>query len=101
MVDQYRTQLTPPKRLTGITVTTLPSQLTYTENDVLDLSDMVVTATYSGGWPNEVLTSSAYTTSPVNGATLTTANLSVTVTCEQFTDSFAITVNAAPENSGE
>ncbi len=105
LVDLYRTQLTPPKTLTGITVTP-PTKLTYTENDALDLTGMVVTAHYSGGWPNETLASGAYTTSPANGATLVTTDVSVTVTCGTFTDSFAITVNAVqepepdPENPG-
>jgi hypothetical protein len=100
LVNLYRTELTPPKRLTGITVTP-PTKTTYTENETLDLTGMVVTAHYSGGWPDEALASGAYTTNPANGATLATTDVSVTVTCGDYNDSFAITVNAAQEPDPE
>lgn len=65
------------KSLLSIAVTTSPTKTAYIEGDALDLTGMVVTATYSNGDTANVTSSCAY--SPANGATLTSANTSVSI----------------------
>lgn len=103
IVEQNQSALTPPKELTGIRVTTLP-QTTYTSGDLLNLTGMVVTADYSGGWPSESI-SSGYAATPADGTELTTTdtatNIPVTITYNGKTATFSVTVNPAstdPEN---
>lgn len=57
-----------PATLAGIDVTTLPTQLSYTQGDTLDLTGMQVTATYSDGSTADV--TADVTTSPAAGTTL-------------------------------
>ncbi len=81
--------------LTGIEVTT-PTKTTYKVGEALDLSGMVVTATYSDGSTAEI--TDGYTTSPVNGSALNTAGtVTVTVTYQGQNYSFDITVEDSDE----
>jgi hypothetical protein len=72
---------------------TAPTKTTYTVNETLDTTGMVVTATYNNGSSAAV---TGYTTDPANGATLSTAgSQTVVVSYNSFTTTFAVTVNAA------
>lgn len=75
---------------TSIAITSPPATTEYSDGDILDLTGMVVTAYYVGGSTRNV--TSECTFSPANGATLTTANTSVTVSWRGFTATQAITV---------
>lgn len=82
--------------LTSIAVTA-PTKTTYTVNETLDTTGVVVTASYNNGSSAAV---TGYTTDPANGATLSsTGNQNVTVSYTEGsvtkTGSFAITVNGA------
>ena len=74
--------------LTGITVTA-PSKNTYWVGEELDLTDMVVTATYADGSTETVL--DGYTVEGYDA--YTAGEQTVTVTYEGFTATFAVTVN--------
>lgn len=63
--------------LESIVVTTMPKSV-YEPGDKLDLSDMVVTATYNSGATKDVTNN--VTTAPVNGATLSEGEQAVIVT---------------------
>ena len=61
---------------------------------------MVVTATYEDG-DTGILTTDDYTTSPANGATLSTqGDVTITVTAGEATDSFVVEVTAPPYPEG-
>ncbi len=84
-----------PATLTGISVKTAPTKVTYTEGESFDKTGMVIEATYSDSTKKDVTT---YTYTPTGA--LTTANTTITIsyteggvtkTCTQ-----TITVNAAP-----
>ena len=81
--------------LVSIAVTTLPTKVVYLNGDTFTSAGMVVTATYSDTSTANVTASA--TTSPVDGATLTTettgATQAVTVSYNGKTASFNITVN--------
>ena len=82
-----------PVVLTGINITNLPEQTTYTVGDALNLNGLVVTATYSDD-SNETITN--YSTNPVNGTALNNAGaVPVTVQFEGKTTSFNISVSPA------
>lgn len=68
--------------ISSITVTTPPTKTSYTVGETLDLTGLVVTATYSDGSSAET---TAYTTSPADGTTLDTAG-TVTVTATSSED---------------
>ena len=69
--------ITVTRVLSSIAITTQPSKRNYTTGDTLNLSGMVVKATFNSG-NSAVVTS--YTTSPANGSTLsTTGTITVTV----------------------
>ena len=81
---------------TGIAITTPPNKINYTAGESLDLTGMVVTATYTSG-ATEVVTDRC-TSSPEEGTVLTTLGAAtVTITYIEngvtATDTFAITVN--------
>jgi len=61
-------------RVTGIAIKSEPANLTYAHGDVLDLSGLEVTLTYSDGTTEDValagFTSKSITTNPANGAAL-------------------------------
>ena len=81
------------KTLTGISVKTAPSKVTYTEGESFDKTGMVIEATYSDSTKKDVTT---YTYTPTGALTTSDTTItisytegSVTKTCTQ-----AITVNA-------
>ena len=81
--------------LESVAVTNLPEKTTYMVGEELDLSGLVVTATYSDGTSNDV---TSYTTNPVNGSILDTeGSISITITYtegdETETTSFTVQVN--------
>ena len=84
-----------PVKLTGISVKTAPSKVTYNEGDSFDATGMVIEATYSDSSKKDV---TGYTYAPT--AALTTSDTTITIsyseggvtqTCTQ-----TIAVNAAP-----
>lgn len=78
-----------------LTITTMPTKTTYTINDTLDLTGLVVTATFLDGVTANV--TSAITTSPAAGSTLTTeGTIPVTVSYGGATVSFNVTCSALP-----
>jgi hypothetical protein len=83
--------------LTGITLNTDSVKKTYTQNETLDLSGLVVTASYSD---NSSVAVTDYTASPADGETLSeigTITVTITYTEETVTDTknFDVTVSAA------
>ena len=62
--------ITVKRVLTGISITTAPTKNNYVKGESLDLSGMVVTATFNSGATEEV--TSLCTTSPASGTTLST-----------------------------
>jgi len=85
-----------PAALESISVTTPPARKTYTVGETLDLTDLVVTATYSDTTTKGV---TGYTTAPASGSTLDTAGtISITINYTEGgvtkTTSFEVQVNA-------
>ena len=85
-----------PVALESIAVTSEPAKTTYTVGESLDLSGLVVTATYSDDTTAAV---TGYTTSPADDSTLDTAgSITITVSYTQGTvtktTTFAVQVNA-------
>ena len=80
----------PEPQVIGIEVTTEPTKTEYVEGDALDLSGMVVTATYDDGSSVAV---DGYTTVPAEGVELTVDDTTVTVSYEGHTATFTITVS--------
>jgi len=84
-----------PVTLESISVTNLPENTVYTVGETLDLTGLVITATYSDGSSSVV---SGYTTDPVEGSVLNTEG-TVTITVNYSEDaitkstSFDIQVN--------
>lgn len=79
----------------SLTVTTMPTKTSYVVNETLDLTGLVVTATFADGVTANV--TSAITTSPADGDTLTTeGTIPVTVIYQGATTSFNITCSALP-----
>ena len=69
--------ITVTRVLTSITISTQPTKRNYTKGETLNLSGMVVKATFSSG-NSAVVT--GYTTSPANGSALsTTGTITVTI----------------------
>lgn len=62
--------ITVKRVLTGISITTAPTKRVYVKGESLDLSGMVVTATFNSGATEEV--TSLCTASPASGTTLST-----------------------------
>ncbi len=83
--------------LTGITLTSKPSKTTYTVEDTLSTSGMVVQATYSDGSKKNV---TGYTCSPTKLSTEGSQNITVSYTEGEITKtaSFLVTVNKKAEN---
>lgn len=74
---QTSQSITVTRVLSSIAIATQPTKRNYTKGETLNLSGMVVKATFNSG-NSAVVTS--YTTSPVNGSTLnTTGTITVTV----------------------
>lgn len=90
-----------PARLSGIAVTAMPSKISYAINDTLNLSGIVITATYTDGSTENVTSSCTF--SPANGATLATAGTTVVTATYteggvQKTATFEVTVYPAPSS---
>ena len=82
-------------QVSNLAVTTLPTKIAYIVGDNLNLSGMVVTATYTDGVTADV--TSVITTSPTNGSVLsTTGTIPVTVTYQGVTTSFNIICEDVP-----
>jgi len=89
--------------ITGIVIKTAPVKVTYIEGDTLDLTGLVVTLSKSDGTDEDTafadFAAKGITTSPVNGAILTTADSAVIITVNGKTASLAISVE--PETPAE
>jgi len=88
---------TAPVTLESIAVTTQPTKTTYTVGELLDISGLVVTATYSDATTAAV---TGYTTTPAGGSALATEGATdITVTFTEGdatkTATFTVQVNAA------
>lgn len=80
------------REVTGITIQSEPTKTEYGLNETLDLSGLVVMATYNAGEPSDVTAS--VTTDPVNGAVLSEAGeIVVKVTYEGQEATFKINVS--------
>lgn len=78
---------------TALTITTQPTKTTYAQYDPLDLTGIVVTATFEGGITANV--TSAITSSPANGAPLgTSGTQAVTISYGGATTTLNVTVVA-------
>ena len=66
-----------PKILMGIKITTSPTTVEYTEGDSLDLTGLVVTATFSDGSTEDVTSQCIF--SPSSGTVLATTDTSVNI----------------------
>ena len=77
-----------------------PSKTVYTKDEALDLSGLIVTATYNNGVTGII---SDYTTDPENGSALTeTGSTKVTVTYKNLTASFKISIfDSLPSTEAE
>ena len=82
--------------ITGIVIKTAPDKVTYTEGEPLDLTGLVVTLSKSDGTDEDTaladFAANGITTSPVNGAILTTADSAVVIAVNGKTASLAISV---------
>lgn len=84
--------------LSGIAATTLPAKTSYIAGQTLDLTGLVVTASYSDGSSRTV---TDYTTTPASGAVLGTETGAVAVSYGGKTTSFPISVAARAVTSLE
>lgn len=82
-----------PKVMTGIEITQEPTTMNYTDRKTLDLDGLVVTASFNDN-STRPLNTSEYVTDPVEGATLTSGDVTVLVSVPntEFTDSFTVHV---------
>lgn len=80
-ITKTTSQVISVKELSSIAITTPPTKTSYVSGEALDLTGIVVTATYSDSSTENV--TSLCTFSPANGTTLTGADTTVTVS---FTD---------------
>lgn len=88
------------REVTGITIQSEPDKTEYVLNETLDLSGLVVMATYNAGEPADVTAS--VTTDPADGVILTQAgSIAVKVTYEGHETSFNINVEEGPDYSFE
>ena len=77
-------------RVIGVSITSPPDQVEYSVDDELDLTGLVVTASYSDGTTQDV--TSQCTFSPEEGTVLTTGHTAVTITWKNYTLTQAISV---------
>lgn len=82
-----------PKVMTGIEITQEPTTMNYTDRKTLDLDGLVVTASFNDN-STRPLNTSEYVTDPVEGATLTSGDVTVLVSVPntEFTASFTVHV---------
>ena len=81
----------PSKTVSSIAVTTQPTKTTYEEGETLDLSGVVITATWSDATTSNCTASALF--SPANGAALASSDTTVTVTFGGKSTSISLTVN--------
>jgi len=101
----YQFAATDTAAVTGISVDTQPSTLTYTHGQALDLSGLLVTLTYYDGTTANVAPANfgtnGITANPANGAALSLSTHNgrpVTLSCDGYTaDTNDLTVSAAVE----
>ena len=89
----------PSKTLSSIAVTTPATKLSYQEGDALDLSGLVVSATWSDSSVTDVTASAVF--SPAAGALLYPSDTTVSVTYGGKSTSFAITVAAKDHEAND
>ena len=77
-------------RLIGVSITTPPDQVEYSVDDTLDLTGLVVTASYSDGSTADI--TSECTFNPSEGTTLNTGHTQVTISYRTYTLYQAISV---------
>ncbi len=97
-IDFEEEESEPTYTLTKIEITEEPTKVVYTAGEALDLTGLVIKATYTDGTSevSELLGVNEFVSVPVNGAILTADDTEVVVTAvedDSFTDSFTITVN--------
>ena len=85
--------------LESIAVTTLPTKTTYTVGEEIDLTGIRITATNNNGSTFEV--TEGYTTDAEAVLATAGANKDVTVTYQEKTATFTVTVNEAPKTIAE
>ncbi len=81
--------------LTGIEITSEPDKVAYTEGEELELNGLVVKALYSDSSSEEI------TNYTVSDCDMSVGNHTITVTYEGYTESFDITVEAAPTQEAQ
>ena len=85
--------------LESIAITTLPTKTTYTVGEEIDLTGIRITATNNNGSTFEV--TEGYTTDAEAVLATAGANKDVTVTYQEKTATFTVTVNEAPKTIAE
>lgn len=83
-------EITPAPQATSIKVDTEPTKTSYSDGDKLDLTGLVVKVVLDDE-SEEVITD--YTTTPADGAALTTTDTKVNIAWYELTTSFNITVS--------
>ena len=83
-------EITPPPQATSIKVDTEPTKTSYSDGDKLDLTGLVVKVVFDDE-SEEAITD--YTTTPADGAALTTTDTKVNIAWYELTTSFNITVS--------
>ncbi|MBR1690847.1 MAG: S-layer homology domain-containing protein [Oscillibacter sp.] len=81
------------KTLTGISITTNPTKMEYTEGETFDSAGMVVTASYSDDTTAEVMD---YTVSPDGALTLNDTTITVSYTEGEVTETATLTITVVP-----
>ena len=82
----------------SIAVTTMPTKTTYTENENLDLTGIVITATFEDGVTSDVTGLCSF--SPADGTPITTlGTIVITVTYHDITTSFNVTCTSWDSNT--
>ena len=94
----YKVPAASAKTLSSISVSTAPTKTTYTAGENFDPTGLVITRTYSDSTSDTYTYAnhtSEFTFSPTTSTSLTTSNVSVTITYGGKSCNQAITVNAA------
>lgn len=95
-IEVVLNKIIAPLTVNGVVVKQVPLKLVYTEGEILDLTGLVITLTKSDSTTEDVALSDfaakGITTSPSNGAKLSTSNAEVIITAYGKTISQAITV---------
>ncbi len=83
--------------VTGLSVSSMPSKTVYVEGESFSTSGLKIKVTYNNGTSKTL--SSGFTTSPANGATLSTSNTTVSVSYGGKTVTFKITISPKGNDS--